>query len=681
MSVSGICRFLMIAAVVLGAASARAEVVGLEITERSAFAGGAEFGATGAYEKITGRLRYAVDPDHSANRAVVDLDLAPTNDDGKTEFAAEFVLLRPVDAARGNGTLLYEVGNRGNLGMLSFFNSAPRTNRPTALGDAGDGFLLRRGYTLLWSAWNWDVAPGAGRLQIALPVATDGGAPITGRVAAEITVNFPSPCEPVAWGNSRGYPVQDPATATLSVRDMQTAPRQEVPRHLWRVGCDPAMGEADRTHLHLDGGFEPGRLYELVYTARDPRIVGLGLVAIRDALSYFRFETEYAIDTSLIFGISQSGRVIQHMLYQGFHLDEAGRGVFDGALIHVAGGGKGSFNHRFAQTTRHGSAHEDHQYPADFFPFTTVPETDPVTGAEGDVLARARAAGHVPKLFYTGTSTEYWTRAASLLHTDPGGSIDARVDRRARIYMIAGAQHGMWSFPHRAIFENCVNPLDHRPIVRALLARLDQWARGEGAPPDSVYPRLIDNELGSVGAWRASFPPIPGLRLPIQNYAPPRLDFGPRWAAGGIIDRVPPDFGPPFLTRVPQPDADGIDRGGIRLPAVAVPLGTYLGWNLRNPAYGAGDQIGRWSGSFVPFAKDDGAAPGANGDPRPSLAARYGSRSAYLGQVARAARALVAQGLMLAEDLSSVTARAGAFYDRLIARDADSESCAYTVSD
>ncbi len=246
----------------------------------------------------------------------------------------------------------------------------------------------------------------------------------------------------------------------------------------------------DPTHVFHVAGFEPGRIYEVLYEARDPVVVGLGLAAIRDAISFFRFETEDRTGGAnplgrgrrarsdrrrLIFGISQSGRVIQHMLWQALHVDEAGRMTFDGALIHVAGAGKGSFNHRFAQTTRHPSQLEDHQYPADFFPFTTTPARDPVTGASGDVLARARAAGALPRLFYTTTSTEYWTRAASLLHTDVTGSHDVPLDPQARLYFLAGAQHGNWRFAERGPYQNCGNPLDHRPPMRALLLALDAW--------------------------------------------------------------------------------------------------------------------------------------------------------------------------------------------------------------
>jgi hypothetical protein len=471
--------------------------------------------------------------------------------------------------------------------------------------------------------------------------------------------------------------------------------RSEIPRDRWRFArLEGDRLVADPTHVFNLAGFEPGLIYEVVYEARDPVIVGLGLAAIRDAISFFRFEAADLAgaanplaeagapdpDAALIFGISQSGRVIQHMLWQALHVDEAGRMTFDGALIHVAGAGKGSFNHRFAQTTRHPSHLEDQQYPADFFPFTTTPARDPVTGASGDVLERARAAGALPRLFYTTTSTEYWTRAASLLHTDVTGSADVPLDPQARLYFLAGAQHGNWSFAERGPYQNCGNPLDHRPPMRALLLALDAWASEGRAPPDSVYPKLEGGTLGSVEDYRRAFPKMPGVALPAGNLQPPRLDLGPRFAARGIADEQPAAFGPAYVTRVPLPDPDGNDRGGIRLPAAAVPLGTYTGWNLRRPEVGAAGKLARWSGSFIPFAANE-ASRRATADPRPSLETRYASRAEYESGIEAAAAALVDQDFLLAEDVPEITVRAGAFYERVLAHEPGDLSCAYTVGD
>lgn len=648
--------------------SVAAEVARLEVSSREPFAGGLVFGDSGAYEKLRGRLVYSVDVSSPANAPVVDLKLAPRDSRGRVRFAGDFVLLKPVDLARGNHRLLYEVTNRGNLGVLSRLNRGESTNDPATPAHAGNGFLMRQGYSILWSAWNWDVEPGQGRLQIDLPVASEGGRTITGLVAAEIVVSQPSEVEPVAWGASRGYPPADPADADarLSVRDGQRAPREEIPRARWRF--------EDDGRVRLAGGFAPGRIYELVYRAKDPRVVGLGLAAIRDAISFFRHATRDEAGTAnplarvaadgaprpdpekaYIFGISQSGRVIQHMLFAGLHVDEAGRMVFEGAMPHV-GWAKGSFNHRFAQTTRHPSPHEDHQYPADSFPSTTTPESDPSTGRTGDVLAVPKAMGKVPLVMYTGTATEYWTRAASMLHTNATATKDAALDERVRIYVVTGAQHGITAARDR-VYEYAPNPLDHSPPLRALLVALDRWATTGEPPPPSRYPRIDRGELVSAAEYAARFPRIPGVRVPQENLQPPRLDLGPRFEADGIVERVPPVFGPAWPTLVPAPDADGNDRGGIRLPDVAVPLGAYAGWNLRPPAMGASGALARWSGSFFHFARTE-EERARSSDPRPSLESRYPTREDYLRRVEASVEELRREGFLLADDARTLLEQA-----------------------
>ncbi len=684
-----VAPFALAAGLVLGPAGPlQARVERVEILERGPLAGGITFGAVGGYERLRGRLHYAIDPQNPANARIVDLGLAPRDARGLVTFAGDFFLLRPQDLGRGNRRLLYEVDNRGNLGMLAFFNQAPWSNDPSGAGDLGDGFLLRQGYSLLWSAWNWDVLAGDQRLQIELPIPTEHSTPITGPVAAEFVLMRPAASAAFMWGDSRGYPPVDLAEpgARLTVRDQPAGARTPIARDQWAFDGP--------TRLVAAAGFLPGRIYELVYTAREPRVVGLGLAAIRDSLSFFRFAAEDGFGTPnplagagrpdaevvLAFGISQSARVLQHMLWQALHVDEAGRMVFDGALIHVPGGGKGSFNHRFAQTTRHPSELEDQAYPVDFFPFTTTPASDPTTGAKGYVLAPAQAAAAVPKLFYTMTSTEYWTRSASLLHTDVAGARDLPLAPDARLYVFAGAQHGNWRTPLRGPYRNCGNPLDHRPPMRALLLALDAWATRGAEPPASIFPKLADGTLDSVADYRRRFPPIPGVQLPRRNLQPPRLDLGPRFASQGIADRQPPELGPPFITRVPLPDADGNDLGGIRLPEIALPLGTYTGWNLRRPEVGAPDHLARWSGSFFPLARTE-AERLAAGDPRPSLAARYRSRVHYEGQVDALARELMAQGFLLGADIAAITARAGAFYDRLLRHEPADPSCPYEQTD
>ena len=652
-----------------GAANASAEVVRMEIESRESFADGHVFGRSGAYEKIIGRLYLEVDANHPANRRVTDLKLAPRNANGKVEFWTEFFLLKPVDISRGNRRLFYDVDNRGRKLIVGFFNNQGGSN-PTTLEDAGNGFLMRQGYSILWCAWNGDVKPGGGRMLIHLPVARQNGRTITGKVYAEITVDEKTFSQPFYWGNSVPYPAVslDHRDATVTMRPRRSASAVEVRHEEWSFARrENGKAVPDPTHLYLKEGFRPGWLYDLVYTAKNPRVTGLGFVAVRDAVSFFRYEAREGtgkpnplvggIERAYIFGVSQSGRFIHHLLYEGFNGDMQGRMVFDGAMAHVGGAGKGQFNYRFSQTTRHGTHHQDNLYPSDFFPFNTVMQHDPITGAHGDSLARSRSAGHLPKIFLTETSTEYWSRAGSLLHTDVEGKRDVGLDPSVRLYFLTGAQHGVSRSSARGNNRNPVNVLDYRPLLRALLVALDRWVTTGEEPPASRYPRIADGTLVNFETHRKSFPKIPDAGFPEGFFAPLRLDPGPRWHTEGIADHVPPKVGPPFRTLVPAVDADGNELAGSRLPDVAVPLATYTGWNLRAPGLGAEGILARLSGSYFKFPRTPDERK-TSGDPRLSVAERYTTREAYLSKVAEAALKLERERFLLKEDVVEILRRA-----------------------
>ena len=660
---------------------AAARVERIEMLSRQDFAPGIEFGDAGAYEKLRGRAFFALDPNAAANAPVTDLKLAPRDARGLVEFSAEFLVLRPKVAARGNGTLLYEVNNRGNIAILHQLHEASFSNDPATVADAGNGFLFRRGVTLAWSAWASDVAtrPGDNRLVLRAPIATKDGAPITGKVAYELIVDAPRATARFTGLLGTAYPVANDGDpdVVLTERQRREDERRPIPRAAWSFVERSEGGAA--SEIELDGGFKPGRIYELVYTARDPIVAAAGMAGIRDLLSYLRnnpLAGAPAPRTSLIFGISQSGRLIQTMLLRGLHVDEDGRAVFDGAFVHVAGGGKGGFDYRFAMPTRHFSVLEDHIYPTDFFPFATVSARDSVTGAEGSILDRARALGAVPKLFYVNNSSEYWNRAASLIATDPDGERDLPPAPEARIYLIAGAQHYVGALSERGIFANCVNTLNHYRAMRALMLAFERWVRDGVEPPPSTYPRIADGTLVTVAAHGKAFPGIPGFRLPEGNLRPPRLDFGSRFETDRVAEQVPPRLGKPFATLVPKPDADGLDQGGIALPEVLLPLGTRTGFNTRNEAAGFPGATGRWDGSFLPFARTE-AERRASGDPRPSLEARYVSRAAYEEKVRAAAADVVRRGFLLPQDVDALVSEAGGLYDRIMARDPADRSCRY----
>ncbi|MBL9117636.1 MAG: hypothetical protein JNJ83_21700 [Verrucomicrobiaceae bacterium] len=665
------CFFSRILIATFCSGLAHAEVTRIEITERASFAGGKIFGSTGAYESIKGRMFLETDPQNAANERISDFQLAPRNERGKVESWTDFFLLKPVDAAKGNGVLLYDVNNRGNMLALWTFNDGERTNDPKTEAHAGHGFLMKQGFSVLWCGWNGEVqADETQRLLCGLPVATENGQTITGRAHLEITSTekvFSRAFSWSPWGIGAAFPSVslNNADATLTMRPHRDAEGIEVPRAEWAFGrWENEKLIPDATNLYVKAGLRPGWLYDLVYTAKEPRVTGLGLTAMRDCVSFFRHgEAKInplagAVQKACVFGISQSGRVIHHYLFEGLNGDEQGRIVFDGALIHVAGSGKGMFNHRFRMSTEYGTQHEGHLSGSEFFPLAPLPQTDSITGESGDSLARSRKSGHTPRMLFTQTSTEYWSRAASLLHTDVEGKTDLTMPDDVRVYLVAGAEHLGKSDGTPGICQQPRNTLDERgPVLRAMLMHLVEWVKHGKAPPPSRHPRLADHSLVSFDAWKTQFPKIPGHHLPTHAYQPPRLDFGPRFHSDGIADIIPPKAGKPFRTLLPAVNADGNETSGIVLPEVAVPLGTYTGWNLRSPQVGAETMLSPLDGMFIPFAKTK-AEREKTGDPRLSLEERYPTREAYLSRFKAAAQKLHEDCFLLEEDVERIVERA-----------------------
>ncbi|MFC1737920.1 alpha/beta hydrolase domain-containing protein [Planctomycetota bacterium] len=614
------------------------KVVRVEIEVRELYEDGQNFGGVGQYEKIAGKMYLEVDPDDPANQRVVDLKLADRNERGNVEFWTDFELLKPVDALKGNRRLLYFVNNRGWKVSLYFIDS-----------DGGNNWLFRQGYSILWCGWNGDATPGEEKMNMGLPIAHENGQTITGKIYAEIctTETGPGYSKPFYWGSSVCYPVVslDNSHATLSMRPSRSAEPIELPRDQWAFArWDDGKVIEDAQHLYVKEGFRPGWLYDLVYVGKDPRVTGLGFAAVRDVVSFFRYEQAdhdnkpnpiaSVIEHAYAYGISQSGRFIYHFIYEDFNGDEKSRMVFDGVVPHVGGAGKGQFNYRFAQTTRHGSPHEDNLFPSDFFPFTTVEQYDPITGQRGDALARPRKSGFLPKIFFSMTSTEYWTRAASLLHTDVQGKRDIEFDPNVRLYLHSCREH---------------NDDPDGPLMRSQFVLMDEWVTHGIEPPPSNNPKISDGTLVDVATYHKLFPSIPGVQVPESCFMPYRLDPGPRWHTEGIADNVPPKVGKRYTNLVPAVDSDGNELAGIRLPDIAVPLGTYVGWKVRSPDHPAAGTLERVSGSHWPFARTAEERK-KNGDSRPSILERYPKRAEYLAKVTDAVLKLKAQRFLLEED-------------------------------
>ena len=641
-----------------------ARVVRLRIERREVILNGRAFGAAGAYEKLIGKVDFGLDPALPRNADIVDLKLAPRNGRGEVEASADFYMLKPVEPRRGNGRLFYEVGNRGGKSLLQTFQKAAGSPDPAKETEFGDGALMRQGFTLLWMGWQWDVPERAGTMRMEMPIATENGQRITGLVRGNFILNERANTASVADRAHKAYPAIDPNSAehVMTVRDDPTAKGQVIPRARWHFVDEGTVG--------LDGGFEPGRIYDVVYRSADPRVVGIGLSGTRDLVSFMKYDTTAenpmpGIGYAIGWGVSQSGRFLRHFLYQGFNEDEQGRKVFDGIFDQVGGAGRGSFNHRFGQASRDALQYFNILFPVDLFPFTDGPSTDPESGAIDSLLMRAERTGTAPKILHLLTNSEYFNRAGSLVHTDPTGTKDADLPANTRVYMIASAPHGPGPFPPMSNVGGgmtgraLLNPLNYSPAVRALFHALDRWVVGEIAPPPSAYPRLSDGTLTPPS--KTGWPAVPGYQLPQQPLRAFHLNFGADWPKG-IVSVEPPEVGKPFVVSVPAVDADGNVRAGIRLPDIAVPLATQAGWNYRDASIGAPDRLAGEIGSYLPFAKTK-ADRDRVGDPRLSIEERYRSRDEYVGKFAAAALDLVDRGYLLSDDVADLLKHAVEHYD------------------
>jgi len=644
------------------AAVSHAGLLRINVEERSDVMGGKSLGPAGGYERVRAKAYFAVDPKLPQNRIIRDIDYAPKNGQGIVEFSADLYVLKPRDSAKGNGTVLFEVSNRGGRGTPGRFGYNHATTDSATNESLGDLFLLERGYTLVWLGWQADVPDQAGLLRLYAPVARDGTRPITGLVRSEFIPSQKTARMPLADRNHHAYPALETPGLKLTVRNSDAGERQEIPNTSWNF-------TSGRTAIEMSAGFEPGRIYEIVYHAQDPVVTGLGPAGIRDLVSFLKYggngvtllgdQTEY-IKRAIGFGVSQSGRFLRTFLYFGFNQDERGRKVFDGVWADVAGGGRGSFNHRFAQPSRDGHPFLNTLYPTDLFPFTDAAQTDPETGLTDGLLSKCESLGVVPKIFYTNGSYEYWGRDAALIHITLDGRADVAPAKDTRIYFMAGTQHGPGRLPPvRNSTQYLSNPNDFRPVFRALLEAMQAWLKDGKEPPPSQYPDLSSGELAPLAQLK--FPKIPGVEPPAHPMNAWRADYGPEFLSKGIVSIDPPKLGKPFPVLLPQVDSDGNDKGGVRMPEVASPLGTYTGWNLRAASIGAPNELYSMVGSFIPFARV--RKERAAGDARPPIEERYSGKAEYLERIDAAAADLIQRGFVLERDRDAIRGRAGQLWD------------------
>jgi hypothetical protein len=617
--------------VVIAATAAWAEVSRIEVRRRD---------DAGTHERIIARVHYTVDPRLAANRAIVDLAQAPRNGAGLVEFSGDLLFFQPKDANRARGAVFLEVVNRGRDQALGLMSAAVQRSLTPESWSMGDGFLLERGFAVAFLGWQFDVAPAQG-LTFQAPVAPVGGQVRASAIIAEASPRDTGFALPYCAADQQDHPA-------VTYRGRMEEPGAPLPEGAWhfeRNGCVVVVNGPVRVGI-----------YEAVYTAHGSPVAGLGLAAVRDFASYLKHggaittlrESPSSLRRVIGFGYSQSGRFLREFVRDGFNADERGRAAFDGLLIASAGAGGGSFNHRFAMPGQAGNSVLSVLRPVDVPPFT-----------DDGLLARARTANVVPRIFYTFSSTEYWARAGSLTHTTDDGVRDVPLGDSSRLYFLSGTPHAGGPLPPiretgSGDFRNLLNFAQQRWPLRALLIAMDEWLASGKTPPASRYPTVAKAELTDRASVR--FPPAGTVKWP--DYMPSvwRLDFGAEFATTGVI-REPPRVGAPYRVLVPQVDADGNDRGGVPLLEVAVPLGTFTGWNVLEPSLRDLGYLSGLTGSFVPFARTRSERRDGSDD-RPSLEERYRGLPDYTGRIDKAAAALVGDGFMLPEDVPAATARA-----------------------
>jgi alpha/beta hydrolase family protein len=652
-----ICSLILIVLAPCALTPVQAKVARIEIASRTDVLGGKAFGAAGAYEKIVGKVYFALDPALPANRPIVDLDKAPRDGAGQVTFSADLYALLPKESAKGNGIALFDVANRGRKNMLRHFNLAPLATDPTTEAEFGDGFLMRQGFTLIWVGWQFDVPKGRGLVGLDAPPILDQGRPVTGRVMTQFVPTTADPTYALddfltRYADTMGYSPVDPASPanSLIVRDSFLGAPHAIPRDQWQFGrAVRADVKPDISAVFLKDGFAPGHVYELSYEAQGAVVAGAGFAALRDLASAVKRQADGPLSAryAIAFGPSQDGRLLREFLYEGFNADEAGRRAFDGVIAHIAGAARGSdFNARFARPNGLG------YFVASLFPYLDNDSRDDVTGKTDGLLSKL-APDQRPKIFYTNSSTEYWGggRSAALIHTTLDGGKDAPVPDNVRIYLFAGTQHVSGPFAAPLVGgQQRANPNEYAWGHRALAVAMERWLREDIAPPPSRHPRLADHTL--VPQKDIAFPAIPGVRSPLT-------------IPGGYRADLEAGEAHPLLFLVPQVDADGNEIAGIAFPDVAVPLATYTGWNFRHPSIGQPGEILPLSGSYIPLPATR-AAREASGDPRLSIEERYGSRERYRAIVADRVEKLVQEGYMLRDDVDVVVSRALTRFDELV---------------
>jgi hypothetical protein len=666
---------------------AAARVTIFSIDHHQVFAAGASWGKVGPYEKLTGTAFLEVDPRDPLNAGIVDLDKAARNARGMVEFSTQFFILKPVDMARSNHKIFYAINNRGNNLGIDF---AHQLLRAQTVADVGDNdILLQAGYTIVDAGWEGDLVPAFAadgtptRLVASVPTAfqPDGSA-ITGIMRVE----YSDRSIPLAGTftlnleGSNGFRSYEPvdtntAHAVLTVRDDVSAPKRAIASSRWAYGKCLA-GQASLVPTTTDicyfDGFKNDKLYELIYTAKNPTVMALGYATTRDVGSFLRYEARddagtanplgAGIRRSYATGASQTGGYLRDFMYMGFNEDESHRKVFDGIIPTIAGTDRSFLNVRFTDPNVWSNQDDRHDLLQNSYGvFTYGVHTDPISGIRDGILKRPATD---PLVFQIDSETEIWQLRGGLNVADGAGQPVAVPDN-VRLYFVSSTAHGFNAGGLRLNAPGssalCANgtPAQTTESMRAAVIAMDLWADAGIEPPRSNYPRLENGTLVTVGEAGRRFPDVPGFDFPRVQNELPQWNYGPLFSVvGGIITLQPPLFSGHYQQYVPRPDRDGLNLAGIRPLQIRAPLGTSTGWNLRAPGHRPGNLCGL-TGSYVPFATTK-AERQATGDPRRSLQERYCTHDGFVKAVSKAAANLVRERFLLPADAARFVASAQA---------------------
>jgi alpha/beta hydrolase family protein len=682
------------------------------------------FGTAGKYETLAGRAFGELDPADPLNAIIQDIQLAPRNKNGKVEYTATFFIVKPIDMTKASGLLWHDVPNRG--GRVTIVDAEK------AFGDVG-----------ISSGWQGDNSGGTDQTRtnndwVQVPVAVNpDGSPITGTVLARIINPATGPNSAMLFVQSNPFPYKpftfDTTQATLTEHLHETMSGvvtvgNTIPSTDWAwEHCDathpftPTPATPSTSEICLKNGFDGNKLYQLVFTARDPYVLGMGFAAFRDVESFFKYEAADVdgqpnplagkIKWSIARGVSQSGNFLRGWLHLGFNEDEAHRQVDDGMWPIIAGR-RIALNFRWAQPDGVLELYEaGSEGPQWWTRYEDHVRNLPARG----ILDRCTASGTCPKIIEHFGAAEVWELKLGIEWVGTDGTKDIPLPDNVRRYYIPSTTHGGTTTPAGTnLFDftpgnpNCPgnkwgtgvlkgNPVPHTQTVNAIRAHFRNWVMAGITPPASLYPRLRtpdgdanDNGRGlhnGVGEVRNLVPPmlaamgfptgIPILR-DVAPHAPeaatingsdevpfinPVLDYdwGPLFDpsdGSGIPTNFPPPIKQVINMLVPRTDSDGNELGGVPLVLRDAPLGSYFGWNITAAGFHKSQNCD-YTGGYVPFAKTK-ADRIASGDPRLSLEERYGTHDGYVNAVKAAAANAVAAGFLLQADADALVAAATA---------------------